>query len=101
MTDPPYDDPLRQRMSQLQIPSWQALRHQAGISRRALDHLRQGTIETLKLGQLRSVANTLEWSLEDLLSTLGILSTQPRIPPIPKTLSWRSNTRPSIDCRPC
>lgn len=74
MTDHPYDDPLRHRMGELQIPSWKALCQQAGISRRTLDHLRRGTIDSLKLGQLRSVAQALDWSLEALLSALGILS---------------------------
>lgn len=72
MTDHPYDKLLHQRMSELQIPSWNALRRQTGISRRALDHLRQGTIETLQLGHLRSVAAALDWSLDQLLSTLQI-----------------------------
>ena len=86
-TDHPHDDPLRQRMTELQIPSWNALRQKAGISRRALDHLRQGTLDPLKLGQIRAVATALDWSSEELLSTLQVLpqqSSEPS-PPDPST----------------
>ncbi len=64
------DEPLRQRMQALGIPSWQALRQQSGVSRRALEALRRGQGGSLKLEQLQRLAAALKWDLPTLLQLL-------------------------------
>ncbi|MFQ3612231.1 MAG: helix-turn-helix transcriptional regulator, partial [Cyanobacteriota bacterium] len=62
----PLDEPLRQRMQALGIPSWQALHKQSGVSRRAINHLRRGEWGSLRLEQLQQLALALNWELHSL-----------------------------------
>ncbi|MCJ2541588.1 helix-turn-helix domain-containing protein [Thermostichus vulcanus] len=66
----PLDEPLRQRMQALGIPSWQALRKQAGVSRRAINHLRRGEWGSLRLEQLQQLALALNWELHSLFDLI-------------------------------
>ncbi len=87
MTATRYDELLRQRMNVAGINSWSALQKQAGISRRAMDQVRQGSLDTLKLSHLRGLATTLDWSLETFLSYFEH----------PETIASESETSPLIE----
>lgn len=65
---------LRDRLSELGIPSWQALQQKSGLTLPSLRRVRRGEIGQLKLDQLQQLASALNWSLEDMLHIFGILS---------------------------
>jgi len=67
MAERPLDSWLRERMQAVGLSSWQALQARAGISRRALDQVRQGQWGSLRLEQLQKLAAALEWELGSLL----------------------------------
>lgn len=52
MAERPLDSWLQERMRVVGLSSWRALQAQAGISRRALDQVRQGKWGSLRLEQL-------------------------------------------------
>jgi DNA-binding Xre family transcriptional regulator len=62
------DNLLLERMQAVGITSWRDLQAQSGISRRAIDHLRQGEWGSLRLQQLQQLALALNWDLGSLLN---------------------------------
>lgn len=66
---------LRDRLSELGIPSWQALQYKSGLSSHSLRQVRRGQIRQLKLAQIEQLAAALNWSLEELMHIFGISST--------------------------
>jgi len=67
MAERPLDSWLRERMQAVGLSSWQALQAQAGISRRALEQVRQGRWGSLRLEQLQKLAAALQWDVGSLL----------------------------------
>lgn len=66
---------LRDRLSELGIPSWQALQQKSGLTLQSLRRVRRGEWGQLKLDRLQQLASALNWSLEEMLHVFGILST--------------------------
>ncbi len=66
---------LGARLSQLGIPSWQALQQKSGLTPQSLRRVRRGKIGQLKLNELEQLATALNWSLEEMLHVFGISST--------------------------
>ena len=66
---------LRDRLSQLGIPTWQALQQKSGLTPHSLRRVRRGEIGQLKLNELQQLAAALNWSLEEMLHIFGISST--------------------------
>lgn len=73
----PYDEPLRQRMAQAQIPSYRALSHQAGVSRSSLNQLRKGQADQIRLGTAQRLSQTLGVSIADLIAQFTDSGTNP------------------------
>jgi hypothetical protein len=67
-----WDQPLRLRMGELGLASWSALQQKARVSRHTLHQIRRGAVHQLRLQPLQAVAAALDWSLPDLLQTLGV-----------------------------
>ncbi|NEP01325.1 MAG: helix-turn-helix domain-containing protein [Symploca sp. SIO2E9] len=62
-------------MKQASINSWKDLCQKSGLSTLQLHQVRRGEIGQLQLNQLQKLARALNWSLEDLIHSLGVLST--------------------------
>jgi DNA-binding Xre family transcriptional regulator len=71
MAERPLDNWLQERMRAVGLFSWRALQARAGISRRALDQVRQGKWGSLRLEQLQKLAAALQWDLGSLLRLNG------------------------------
>ena len=67
----PQDEPLRGLMAQAHIPSYRALAQRSGISRSSINHLRRGTLGTLRLATLQRLSQTLGVDLADLIAQCG------------------------------
>ncbi|NER30054.1 MAG: helix-turn-helix domain-containing protein, partial [Symploca sp. SIO1C4] len=70
-----YDQLLQERLKQVSLNSWKDLCQKSGLSILQLHQVRRGEIGQLQLNQLQKLARALNWSLEDLIHNLGILST--------------------------
>lgn len=69
------NDPLLQeRMQILGIPSWKALQQKSGLTSLRLRLVRRGEIRQLTLDELKRLAIALDWTLADLMQSLGISS---------------------------
>ena len=73
----PQDEPLRGLMAQAQIPSYRALEQRSGVSRSSLNHLRRGTLGTMRLATLQRLSQTLGVDLADLIARCGGATAQP------------------------
>jgi len=71
MAERPLDSWLQERMRAVGLFSWRALQARAGISRRALNQVRQGKWGSLRLEQLQKLAAALQWDLGFLLRLNG------------------------------
>ncbi|MFS8885903.1 hypothetical protein [Synechococcus sp. H70.2] len=67
MAERPLDSWLRERMQAVGLSSWRALQARAGLSRRALEQVRQGRWGSLRLEQLQKLAAALQWDVGSLL----------------------------------
>ncbi len=73
---------LQELMATAQIPSWQQLSHQTGISAKRLRKLRHGQSDHLKLSELINLSQLLQVSLVGLLERWGLQSSpEPTSPP--------------------
>ncbi len=73
---------LCELMVTAQIPNWQQLSHQTGISAKRLRKLRHGQSEHLKLSELINLSQSLQISLLGLLERCGLQSSpEPTSPP--------------------
>ncbi len=63
---------LQELMVKAQIPNWQQLSHQTGISAKRLRKLRQGQSDHLKLSELVQLSRSLQISLGELLEKWGL-----------------------------
>ncbi len=70
----PYDTLLRSRMALGGIPNWKALQQKAGLSYLRLDRVRRGEIGLLRFNELQRLADTLNWTVSELLHNFGISS---------------------------
>ncbi|NER21203.1 MAG: helix-turn-helix domain-containing protein [Symploca sp. SIO1C2] len=61
---------LRKRRHQLGISTWEALRARSGLTSYELQQLCKGEIGQLKISQLRKLAASLDWSLEELIHNI-------------------------------
>jgi DNA-binding Xre family transcriptional regulator len=68
---------LRSLMAQANIPTYRALSQVSGVSRQAIDRLRGGQVETLRLSTAQRLSDALGISLVDLIAGFG---TVPAVP---------------------
>lgn len=69
-----HDPLLRDRMNQLGISNWQALRQTSGLSAVRLGQIRRGELGRVTLADLAKLASALNWTTAELEAQLGILS---------------------------
>jgi len=66
-----YSPQLQQLMQQVEIPSYRALGARAGVSQWAINLLRQGQVERLRVESLMKLSQTLATPLSDILELFG------------------------------
>ena len=74
MTEAPnldFTDSLQQLMQRVDVTSFKALREQSGVSEKQLRRLRKGEIKQLRVEVLLKLAQTLQLSVNDLLTTFS------------------------------
>lgn len=67
----PQDEALRGLMAQAHIPSYRALEQRSGVSRSSINHLRRGTLGTMRLATLQRLSQTLGVDLAALIAQCG------------------------------
>lgn len=80
----PHDRWLRDRMTQLDIPSWKALAEKSGLNPLRLRQIRRGSLAEVKVAELAQLARALQWTVAQLEQKLGILSTSVPVSPPPE-----------------
>ena len=78
---------LQELMATAQIPNWQQLSHQTGISAKRLRKLRYGQSDHLKLSELINLSQSLQVSLAGLLERWGLPSSPESISPPASSLT--------------
>jgi molecular chaperone GrpE (heat shock protein) len=67
-----YDALLGNRMKQLGLMHWKQLAQKAGISTLRLRQIRSGSVANIPWGELRQLAQALNWSMTELEQQLGL-----------------------------
>lgn len=73
--NPDFTYSLQQLMQRIDVTSFQALSKKAGVSEKQLRRLRKGEIEKLRLETLLKIAQALQVSVTDLLTTFSTVGT--------------------------
>ncbi|MEM8640092.1 MAG: hypothetical protein AAGG51_14940 [Cyanobacteria bacterium P01_G01_bin.54] len=67
-----FDPVLGDRLRRLSIEGWAAFQRNAGLTSRQLKQVRQGYLDSLSFQELQHLAQTLDWTLEELLQAYGV-----------------------------
>lgn len=67
-----FDPILSDRLRQVGINSWLGLQRQAALTPRGIQQIRKGSLAKLSFQELEHLAQTLDWTLEELLQTYGV-----------------------------
>ncbi|MGB0563530.1 MAG: hypothetical protein ACPGVO_17255 [Spirulinaceae cyanobacterium] len=67
-----FDPVLSDRLRHVGIEGWAAFQSQASLTSLHLKQVRQGRLDALSFKELQHLAQTLDWSIEELLQTYGV-----------------------------
>jgi DNA-binding Xre family transcriptional regulator len=76
-----HSDQLRSRLAVVGIFSYRALSQASGVSRSAIDHLRRGQVDRLRVAALQQLSHTLDMPLADIVAVFSDPGASPRHPP--------------------
>ncbi|MEO1068573.1 MAG: helix-turn-helix domain-containing protein, partial [Cyanobacteria bacterium J06638_6] len=78
-----HSDQLRSRMALVGLSSYRALSQASGVSRSAIDHLRRGRVDRLRVATLQQLSHSLNMSLADIAAVFSDPGSSPRHAPSP------------------